>query len=135
MWPGLAVWTPKLLPALLLIHGNVNLDNIEFLPDRRTEAQLVGRLRSGDKNVAGPDLRASQASPTSGSWNSAEPAAALTLSTVVARRKASFPAEYLREMAGIGVAHFNGNGCNTFLCFAEQSSRGFHPQIDVIARR
>ena len=28
----------------VVIHGNVNLDDFEFLPDRRTEGHLVGRL-------------------------------------------------------------------------------------------
>src|SRR2546425_9006140 len=56
----------------------------------------------------------------------------LTLATVVARRKAGFPAEKAREMAGIGVAHVECNGHDALLRFAEHSSREIHPQIDVI---
>src|SRR5204863_10063804 len=39
-----------------LIHRNVNLDNVQLLPNRRTESTLVRRSRAGDKNVVRPDL-------------------------------------------------------------------------------
>ena len=38
------------------IHRNVDLDNFEFLPHRRSVADFIGRLRAGDKNVAKPNL-------------------------------------------------------------------------------
>jgi len=46
--------------------------------------------------------------------------------------KAGFPTEKLREMAGIGVAYVKGDGHNALLCFAKQSSRRIHPQVDVV---
>src|SRR5438034_9464674 len=59
--------------------------------------------------------------------------AASTLATIVARRKAGFPTEALREMAGIGVADVKGNSHYALLCFAEQSSRLIHSQRDLLA--
>jgi hypothetical protein len=42
---------------------------------------------------------------------------ALTLPTIIARAKTSLPAEEPREMAGVRVAHFEGNIHNTLLLF------------------
>ena len=61
--------------------------------------------------------------------------AASTLPTVIAWGEARFPAEKMREVAGSGVAHVEGNIHHALLRFPKQSSREIHPQIDVILRR
>lgn len=57
------------------------------------------------------------------------------LPAVIARGEARFPAEELREMAGIGVAHVQGNLHHAFPRLAEQPSRRIHPQMDMIRHR
>jgi hypothetical protein len=46
-----------------------------------------------------------------------------TLPTIIAWTKTGLPAEELREIAGVRVAHLKGNTHNTPLNLAEQSSR------------
>ena len=57
------------------------------------------------------------------------------LSAVIARGQACFPAEELREMAGIGVAHVQRDFHHAPLRLAEPAARLVHPQTDVVMRR
>jgi len=65
--------------------------------------------------------------------DAARPRTASTLPAVIAWGKAGFPAEELREMAGIRIADVKRHVHYALLRFAQQSSRGIHPQIDVVA--
>ena len=47
---------------------------------------------------------------------------ASTLPTIIAWRKARFPAEELRKMAGIGVADVEGDFHHALLCLSEQAA-------------
>jgi hypothetical protein len=38
-------------------------------------------------------------------------------------------------MAGIRIAHLNGNGYHALLGFAEQAFRLIHPEIDLVVQR
>jgi hypothetical protein len=58
-----------------------------------------------------------------------------TLPTVVAWGAAGFSAEELREMAGVGVADFEGDIYHAHLRLAQPPPRFIHPQVDVVARR
>ena len=67
--------------------------------------------------------------------DAARPRTASTLPAVIAWGKAGFPAEELREMAGIRVADFKSDSDDALFRFAQQLSRRIQPQIDVVARR
>jgi hypothetical protein len=53
----------------------------------------------------------------------------------IARGRTGFPAEALRERAGVGAAHFQHDSHHSPLLLAEQPTRPFHPQADELARR
>jgi hypothetical protein len=58
----------------------------------------------------------------------------LPLPTVIAGRKARFPAEELRELAGIGAADVERDAHDAGLRFPDQAFRLSHPQDHVITQ-
>jgi hypothetical protein len=120
----------RLKPGLTLGEARQGLEGIARGLAEQRDALMqrvpsVGRCASEISAVT-------PAIATEGFWRESEMVWGLTLLTILARGKAGFSAEELREMAGIGVAHLKGNLHNALLRLAQQSSRDIHPQIDVI---
>ena len=127
----------SLLPLTLTMDDLFRREKFGHLPraiskeGKQTRTYEVGDIAYWAQTWPSTIATTARRSPTPASSSSARsiPAWKLMLPTVVARGKAGFPAEALREMAGTGVANLKGNGHNTLLRFAEQSSRSIHPQI------